>query len=242
MNLSISAGATSPQSPIQSAASQEVRLSSPQRWLSLAELIVGGAIVVGHNVYHVIPNEVPILFVIGLISFRVRDGGWSVLGFRWPASWRRTILIALGVAALRILLGGLVIEPLTAHFWPPAVGPAGMDAIKGNLLVAFKWLLLVWTFAAVGEEVGYRGYLTTRGADVDNRSKPAYWVAVLVTSVLFGIGHYYKGPSGMIDSGMAGLLLGSAYLLTGRNLWVCVLAHGFIDTFGVVCGYFGWLS
>jgi membrane protease YdiL (CAAX protease family) len=41
---------------------------------------------------------------------------------------------------------------------------------------------------------------------------------------------------------MAGLVLAAAYLLSKRNLWVCILAHGFIDTFGVVGLYFGWLS
>jgi hypothetical protein len=41
----------------------------------LAEFLLGGAIVIGHNVYHVIPNEVPILVVLGLISLRVRVGG-----------------------------------------------------------------------------------------------------------------------------------------------------------------------
>ena len=94
----------------------------------------------------------------------------------------------------------------------------------------------------LGEEIGYRGYLITRAADVGNRSKPAYWIAVLVVAVLFGYGHYYKGPSGIVDSGMAGLILGAAFLLSGRNLWVCILAHGFIDTFGIVALYFGWSS
>jgi CAAX protease family protein len=53
------------------------------------------------------------------------------------------------------------------------------------------------------------------------------------------LGHYYKGPSGMIDSGIAGLILGGAYLLSGRNLWVCILAHGFIDSTGVILLFFG---
>jgi membrane protease YdiL (CAAX protease family) len=57
---------------------------------------------------------------------------------------------------------------------------------------------------------------------------------------VFGYGHFYKGPSGIVDSGVAGLILGAAYLLSGRNLWTTVLAHGFIVTFGVVCLYFGW--
>ena len=215
-------------------------LTSTQRWISLAEFILGAAIVIGHNVYHVIPNEVPILFVIGLISLRVRDGGWRVIGLNRPTSWKRTVLFALAAAATRLLLGQFVTDPLTARFWPPAVGPSGFNEITGHTMVALRWLLIVWTFAAFGEEISYRGYLVTRAADVGARSKLAYWVAVLLVSVLFGYGHYYKGPSGMIDSGMAGLVLGAAYLLSGRNLWVCILAHGFIDTAGIVALFFGW--
>jgi membrane protease YdiL (CAAX protease family) len=217
-------------------------LSPAQRWLSLAELTVGSAIVIGHNVYHIIPNEVPILFVIGLISVRLRDGGWTAMGLRWPVSWRRTILFALGTAALRILLSALVVDPLTARFWPPAIAPSGTNEITGHAMVALRWLGIVWTFAAFGEEIGYRGYLLNRAADVGGRSKAAYWAGVLVVAVLFGYGHYYKGPSGIVDSGMAGLLLGAAYVLSGRNLWVCILAHGFIDTFGVAAVFFGWDS
>ena len=211
-----------------------------QRWLSLAEFAIGSAIVIGHNVYHVIPNEVPILFVIGLISLRVRDGGWRAMGLRWPVSWRRTVLIALVAAAARLILGAVVIDPLTARFWPAAAAPSGAEAITCNVAVALRWLLIVWTLAAFGEEISYRGYLLTRAADVGARSRIAYWIAVLLVSVLFGIGHYYKGPAGMVDSGMAGLLLGTAYMLSGRNLWACILAHGFIDTFGVIALFFGW--
>lgn len=242
MNDSMDATAAMPSGATESTSLSKGRLSPTQRWISLAEFGIGGAIVIGHNVYHVIPNEVPILFVIGLISLRVRDGGWGVIGFRFPASWGRTILYALAAAATRILLGQFVTDPLTAHFWPPVVGPSGFNEIAGHGMVALRWLLIVWTFAAVGEEISYRGYLVTRAADVGARSKTAYWIAVLLVSVLFGYGHYYKGPAGIVDSGMAGLVLGTAYLLSGRNLWVCILAHGFIDTVGVVSLFFGWAN
>jgi membrane protease YdiL (CAAX protease family) len=220
----------------------EHRLSPRQRWISLLEFVAGSAIVIGHNVYHVLPNEVPILFIFGLISLRVRDGGWGVIGLRWLASWRHTVLMGLVVAALRILLDVLLLDRIRAHFWPPAIAPSGASQIAGHAMVALYWLLLIWTSAAFGEEVSYRGYLLTRAADVGGRSKAAYWLAVLMASVLFGYGHYYKGPSGMLDSGVSGLLLGSAYLLTGRNLWVCILAHGFIDTFGVIGLFLGWAT
>ena len=212
------------------------------RSLSALEFLVGAAIVIGHNVYRVIPNEVPILFVLGWISIRLRDGGWNTVGLKRPASWQWTVGIALGVAALRIALGELVIQPAATHIWPRVAPPAGASDIPHHPLHALLALAFVWTFAAFGEEMGYRGYLLTRAADLGDRTEWAYWIALIPVSVLFGYGHYYKGPAGMVDSGMAGLLLGGSYLLSRRNFWVPILAHGFIDTFAVVVAFLGWAT
>ena len=210
------------------------------RALSAVELLFGAFIVIGHNVFHIVPNEVIVLFVLGLASIWLRDGTLSSMGFKRPASWRRIFLIALVAAGVRILLGQFVIEPITGFFWPAPTAPALVNEITGNAKIALLALLLVWTFAAFGEEIAYRGYLLTRAADIGKRSTTAYWVGIVVVSILFGYGHYYKGPSGIIDSGIAGLILGAAYMLAHRNLWACILAHGFIDTFGVIDAFFGW--
>ncbi len=212
------------------------------RLLSGLELLLGAAIVIGYNVFKVIPNEVIILAVLGLLSVRLRNGSWFAMGFKRPDSWRLIVLVALAAAVLRILLGDYVVLPITGQFWPEPALPSGVEEIIGNLKIALLYLLLVWSFAAFGEEIAYRGYLMTRAAEFLGGSRSAWWIAVIIVAVLFGFGHYYKGPSGIVDSGMAGLVLGAAYLLTGRNMWTCVLAHGFIDTFGVVVLYFGWDS
>jgi hypothetical protein len=214
--------------------------TSNSRIVSTVELLLGVFIVIGHNVFRVVPNEVVILFVLALVSFWLRNDGWSVMGLRRPASWARILQIALAAAALRIVLGDFVIDPLAEQFWPPAVAPAIADQITGNPGMALLALLIVWTLAAFGEEIVYRGYLLTRAADLGRRSPTAYWIAMVLVSVLFGYGHYYKGPAGIIDSGVAGLILGAAYLFSGRNLWTSILAHGFIDTFGIIALFFGW--
>ncbi len=85
------------------------------------------------------------------------------------------------------------------------VCPALANEITGNLNVALLALLIVWTFAAFGEEIAYRGYLLARAADIGARSMIAYWAGIVLVSILFGFGHYYKGLSGVIDSGFAGL-------------------------------------
>ena len=91
--------------------------------------------------------------MLGLVSVRLRDGGWSAIGFRRPESWLRLVLIALAAAMLRIVLGDFVIEPLAAHWWPPIHAPAGTEHIAGNIKMALLWLLIIWTFAAFGEEI-----------------------------------------------------------------------------------------
>jgi membrane protease YdiL (CAAX protease family) len=216
----------------------------PPRYLILSvfEVSLGAFIVIAHNVFHIVPNEVPILCVLGLVSMRLRNGSWFAMGFKRPASWGRVVWIALAAAALRIILGDVVIEPLTGRFWPPIVAPAGAEAITGNIKMAALALLIVWTFAAFGEEIAYRGYLLTRMAEIGRQTTAAYWFGIVFVSILFGYGHYYKGPAGVIDSGLAGLILGSAYMLAGRNLWASIIAHGLIDTVAVVALYFGWQS
>ena len=212
------------------------------RALASAELLLGGAIVIGHNVFRVVPNEVPILTALALLSMRLRTGRWewAFLGFKRPDSWAWILGVALGAAAFRILLGDWVVDPLTQHFWPPAKAPAGTDENTGHIRLVLLYLPLIWGFAAFGEEISYRGYLLNRAAEAAGGSRAAQWTAVVVSAILFGFGHYYKGPAGIVDSGVAGLILGAVYLLSGRNLWTSVFAHGFIDTFGLIAVYLGW--
>ena len=153
------------------------------RTLSAFELLFGAFIVIGHNVFHIVPNEVIILSILGLVSIKLRDGRWSSMGFARPPSWRRIFLIALIAAGVRIVLGQFVIEPITGFFWPAANAPGLANEIAGNAKIALLALLLVWTFAAFGEEIAYRGYLLTRAADVGKRSTTAYWVGIVLVSI-----------------------------------------------------------
>ena len=60
---------------------------SDSRAISAVELLLGAGVVIGHNVFHVVPNEVPILFGLGPLSFRPRNGGWSAMITRVPPEW-----------------------------------------------------------------------------------------------------------------------------------------------------------
>jgi uncharacterized protein len=211
------------------------------RLLSAAELLLGGAIVIGHNVFRILPNEVPILFVLGWISLRWRNDGWRTAGFSMPKSWPKTIGIALGAAAVLQLGSELVVGPLVSRFWPePEHVSQAIASAAGGWKEALTMLAVVWTFAAFGEEMDYRGYLLTRGAEMFGQSRSSYLWAMVAVAIFFGFGHYYKGPVGVIDSSYSGLVLGGAYLLSGRNLWAPILGHGLSDTFALFVLFMGW--
>jgi uncharacterized protein len=144
-------------------------------------------------------------------------------------------------AAILLLGSELVVEPIAHRIWPePEHVSNVIESGASGWRQALAGLLIVWTFASFGEELSYRGYLLTRAADMFGRSNLAYWVAMIVVSLLFGFGHYYKGPSGVLDSTYSGFVLGAFFLLSGRNLWTPILAHGIADTVAVFAVFMGW--
>jgi len=176
--------------------------------------------------------------VVGWISLRLREGGWRAVGLTRPKNWSRIVLVALAIAILNQALSEYVTVPLVKHFTGQSPDLSEFKPLIGNMKLALTAVVIVWTFAAFGEEMVYRGYLLRRAADLGERSKVAYWIGLAYISVLFGVGHYYQGPAGVIDTTMSSIIFGSAYLLYGRNLWVPILGHGFSNTIAICLVYF----
>ena len=159
---------------MQDAAIRPHRSPSPPRYraISLAEVALGTFLVIGHNVFHIVSNEVPLLAGLFFFSFCIRDHGYKIPGFTRPKSWGKTILIALAAAAILQLGSELVVGPLAAHFWPePQHISSLINGLAHNWKFALRNLVIIWVFAGFGEELGYRGYLLNRAADLGSRSK-----------------------------------------------------------------------
>ncbi len=212
---------------------------SGTRWISLFEVIIGSLVVLGSNVWHVLPNSVLLLFVMASISFRLREGSWTAMGFGLPKSWVSTAMIAVAAAVLQQAIGQFVVDPLTHPFMHYASGANPMEGVHGSLGV-LRWFGIIWTYAAFGEEIGYRGYLLNRVADLGGRSNTAFLLGLLWSSTIFGFAHWYQGPAGVVSSAVNGLVFGAAYLFARRNLWVAIAAHGFSDTLALIATYLGF--
>lgn len=202
--------------------------------------MLGAFFVLGHNVWRVLPNEVYLLFVVGIVSLWLRNGGLRGAGVRAPRSWTWTVAAAL-VTAVLMQLEDAVTDPIGRLFTRASQHRSSVMPHAHDLRQSLVALALIWTFAAFGEEIGYRAYLMTRFGEMAGGGWPGRLVSLLCVSVLFGFGHFYKGPAGVVESAASGLLLGTVYLLTG-NLWAPILAHGLSDTLAVVAVYFGWFG
>jgi membrane protease YdiL (CAAX protease family) len=139
------------------------------------------------------------------------------------------------------VLSEFVTEPLFTALTHQPTDISEFNPLVGNVKLLLLYFIVVWTLAAFGEEMTYRGYVLNRAADLAGRRPWAWVAALLFVTVLFGFGHSYQGPTGMLDTGLHGLLLGALYLASGRNLWACIIAHGVSDTIALTMAFLGHL-
>jgi uncharacterized protein len=114
------------------------------------------------------------------------------------------------------------------------------DIMRGNLPNLILNVVAIWFTAGFVEELLWRGYLMNRLVDLQGKETKLAWViSVVGSAIIFGLGHTYQGLGGVIRITVSGLLIGTAFLATRRNLWPLIIAHAVLDTIGFVQIYFG---
>lgn len=214
------------------------RLREGGPWLAVELLL--GPLLIALRLAGVIRNPSLLILFVGQISLWLRRSGWRAVGLRAPASWRRTILLAVGIGIAYDLVDIFVFLPALKGLTGQSVQLEQVEQIAGNPAILLYFLTVTWTLAAFGEELAYRGYLLNRIADGLGRSRAAFLAGAVVVSVLFGFAHKAQGVAGMLDNILAGVLFASLYLATGRNLWLPILVHGVVDTFSFALLYLGF--
>jgi len=209
------------------------------RWILFVELIFALFILIAIELGWINQFIILGLVLFAWLSLWLRGKGWSDFGLKKPESWKRTLALA--------FLAGIVFQALSLYIIEPILGKLTGDIpdvslfrpLVGNVPQLFFFLLLSWTFAAFIEEMIYRGYLMHRIADLFNRNNTGWIVGLILSNFIFGFGHMYQGMSGMISTGISGLVFAGLYFATNRNLWAAILAHGIYDTIGFLMIFFG---
>ena len=137
----------------------------------------------------------------------------------------------LGRAVLALLLIVLVNGLLAAGMFltAPEVIDRHQDRL-GDVAVWLAgglpfWLLLVLTlFIGYYEEVLARGLLLEQSGALLGRGL----AAVVLSSVLFGLGHVYQGWYGVFQTAIVGAVF-AALVLRWKRLWPVIIAHGLLN-------------
>jgi membrane protease YdiL (CAAX protease family) len=205
-------------------------------WLELAMLVfiffVSGLMLWwGTKIQSALLTLLSILLALSCIRLVLwlRRSSWRELGLKKPKSWLKTILLAIG-GLISMYSVVIVTMPLVTRLTGQPIDRSQFDVLRGNVPALIFGLLIVWTLAAFGEELIFRGYLMNTIKHVFQHENFGWIMACIVNSILFGFGHAYQGLSGVILLAIVGLLYALFYLGSGRNLWVPILMHGLYDT------------
>jgi membrane protease YdiL (CAAX protease family) len=167
---------------------------------------------------------------LGVAAAKVAGLSAAAIGFRTLALSNLAIWAALpvGVAA-----AGLGILQLLERWngWPEESDLVRL-LMPGTRAEKLWALAVVTPTAALVEEFLYRGYLFTTAQHFLHSTVWAW----SLSSLAFGLAHFYQRPAGMMRAAMLGALLAWPLVRTG-SLYPSMTAHFLIDA-----AAFGWLG
>jgi hypothetical protein len=161
----------------------------------------------------------------------------SDIGFAAPKNWLATVLWGIGLGVAITALSILIIETATEKIVGQPVDIKPFDRIRGNWKQLLLMLVVSWILAAFLEEVIFRGLLISELTRLIGQTGVWASIALLISAVVFGMAHWYQGKSGALGTAIIGLLLGDIFIWNGHNLWMLIIAHGVIDTIGLILIY-----
>jgi len=176
-----------------------------------------------------------LMLIIVWIGLKLRGESWKDFGLGFKSiTWSegmKMFLLSLLVFVLAVagfIIGSIIMANITGI--PESANMSGYDYLKDNIGMLLLTLGGVYIVSSFGEEVIYRAFLINRISELGQETKKATIIAVILSSIIFGLVHYEWGPMGIVQTGFMGLALGICYIKLKRRLWILILAHAYMDT------------
>ena len=174
-----------------------------------------------------------ILFIIAVIILLKLEGDrFTDLGFR-KQKLLIQIIFGISFGFITWLLVNIVFNPVITAVNTHEVKPANeiLKYMKDSASL-YLWIPVV-TLAAFSEEL-QRIFVLTRFEKWFG--KYGLYIAVLITSVIFGIGHLYQGMNAAIGTGIGGMLNSLVYLRK-RSAIEVIICHAVFNILSVAGGF-----
>lgn len=165
--------------------------------------------------------------LIALLLFWSSHYNWSLFGLSKKIT-KKTILKAV-VYSVLLLIAFTPLDIILEQYFGEA-NLSSLEDIKHNTVGFFVMLIVIWVFAAFGEEFLFRGYYLKWLAELLGDTKKAWIISIITLSIYFGVSHYYQGISGVLSIIPLAFVYSLIFYKNKDNLWLLVFMHGFHDT------------
>lgn len=146
---------------------------------------------------------------------------FETLGTLQPRSWTEFVVVISIAFAIIVPVNYLVMYLVKADKPDETSQEIARSGTTAFLLLAVPTLL-----AAVLEEIVFRGFLLTRLSDVFGTNNFAIVFTVGITSLIFGLGHYYQtGIQSALVIGFFSIVIGVIFIKTDFNLGYAIAIH-----------------
>ena len=175
------------------------------------------------------------VFFFGLgVTFLILKGSnfdWKRFGIGNKITWK-TISKSLLITLPLFLVFMTLIDPFLQS-WLGEYNLSSVEDIKGNLVGYIVLMVIMWVFAAFGEELLFRGYYMKALATLLGNNNKAWMLSAIITSLYFAISHIYQGISGSVAVFLWSLIISLIFNKNRNNLLLLVLIHGLYDSIGI---------
>lgn len=159
---------------------------------------------------------------------------WSYVGIGQKLNLK-TLIKSLWITVVFFFATGLI--DTVIQYYLGAHNLSSLDDIRGDFGSYAILMVVVWVFAAFGEEVLFHGYYMRRFAKLFGDTKKAWLLSGVLIAIYFGISHGYQGLSGAIGVTIGSLFFAMLYFKNKNNLLLLVLIHGFYDSIWITLIY-----
>ncbi len=178
--------------------------------------------------------------VVATWRMRARGVTWWDLGLRKPENIGKSLLTT--GAILAVVMALIIVFEIVKDQIPALMDSDTSDEsavsrfgnLKGNYPLFFTIIFFIWVESAL-EEMLDRGFLMNWFERLFAGTPLNTILAVLIQAAIFGFRHAPShGLAGAITVSIIGLVMGSAYMLLGRNLWPLIIAHCVLNTISML--------
>lgn len=174
-----------------------------------------------------------------IILVRTRRVSWREIGLFKPEKYKQACIAPLFIlvfTVLSIIVFQSINDQMGLALAPDKSGEVAVSKfgnLAGNWGLFLMIIPFIWLQSAL-EEILDRGFLINWIEKALASTWFATIVAVVLQAMIFGFRHSYDISERSITVAIIGLVMGTAYILFGRNLWPLIIAHCILNTMSMV--------